>query len=132
MRPFLIQASGQGRETLSAQHFPDCGRAERTVTLLEGLADFIDRVVVLAQLNNQVACGRFLRLGLGSVVRGGKEDRLGLAAEVVAQDIKGVKGVAKGTSDLFGRAPFDEKSAQGFVLAMFGEARFEEEPAELT
>ena len=102
------------------------------MALLEGLADFIDRVVMLAQLNNQVAGGRFLRLGLGSVARGGKEDRLVLAAEVVAQDMKRVKGVAKGTGDLFSRAPFDEKSAQGFVLAMFGEARFEEEPAELT
>ena len=132
MGPFLIQAPGQCSKTLGPEDFPHRGRAEGAVALLEGLADFIDRVVLFAQLDDQVAGGRFLGLGLRAVARGHKEDRVGLAAEVVAQDVKGVERVAEGAGDLFGGAALDQESAQGLVLAVFGQAGFEEEAAELT
>jgi hypothetical protein len=132
MRPFLIQAPGQGRKALRSEDFPHGGRAQGTVALFEGLADFIDRVILFAQLNDQVAGGRFLGLGLGAMARSHEEDRLKLAAEVVAQDVKGVEGVAEGTGDLFAGMPLEQKSAQGLVLAVFRQARFEKEAAELT
>ena len=61
-----------------------------------------------------------------------KEEWGGLAAEVVAKDVKGVKGVAEGAGDLFGGTLLDQKSAQRLILAVFGQARFEEEAAEIT
>ena len=131
-RPFLVQAPGQGGKALGPEDFPHRGRAEGTVALLEGLADFIDRMVLFAELDDQVAGGRFLGLGLGAVARGDKEDRLGLPAEVVAQDVKGIERVAEGAGDVFGGAALDQVSAQGLVLAVFGQAGFEEEAAELT
>ena len=102
------------------------------MALLEGLADFIDRMVLFAQLDDQVASGRFLGLGLGTVARGDKEDGSGFAAEVVAQDMEGIEGVAESAGDVFGGTAFDQESAQGLVLAVFGQAGFEEEAAELT
>jgi hypothetical protein len=102
------------------------------MALLEGLADFIDGMVLFAQLNDEVTSGRFLGLGLGAVTRSHEEDRLGLPTEMVAEDVKGVKRVAEGAGDLFGWTPLDQKSAEGLVLAMFGQARLEEEAAELT
>jgi hypothetical protein len=102
------------------------------VALLERLADFIHRVILFAELDDQVVGGRFLGLGLRPVTRGHKKDRLGLTTEVVTQDVKGVERVAESAGNVFGRPAFDQKSAQGLVLALFGQARLEEESAELT
>jgi hypothetical protein len=132
MGPFVVQAPGQGRKPLGAEDLPYGGGAEGAVALLEGLADLIDRVVLLAELDDEVAGGRFLGLGPRAPAGGGKEDRLGLAAEVVTQDVKGVNGVAEGAGGLFGWAPVDQEGAEGLVLAVFRQARLEEEAAELT
>jgi len=102
------------------------------VTLLEGLANFIDRMVLFAELDNQVAGGRFLGLGLRAMAWGYKKDRVWLPAEVVAQDVKRIERVAEGAGDVFGGPPLDQISAQGLVLAVFGQAGFEEEAAEFT
>ena len=128
--PFLVQAPGQRRKTLGPEDFPHGGRAEGTVALFEGLADFIDRVVLFAELDDQVAGGRLLGLGLGTVAWGDKKDRVRLAAEVVAQDVKGIERVAEGAGDVFGGPALDQIGAQGLVLAVFGQAGFEEEAAE--
>ena len=65
--------------------------------------------------------------------RGGdKKHRLRFAAEVVAQDVEGIKGVAEGAGDGLGGAALDQEGAQGPVLAVFGQAGEEEEAAELT
>jgi hypothetical protein len=102
------------------------------VTLLEGLANFIDRMVLFAELDNQVAGGRFLGLGLRTVAWGHKKDRVRLPAEVVAQDVKGIERVAEGAGDVFGGLALDQISAQGLVLAVFGQAGFVEEAAKFT
>ena len=102
------------------------------MTLLEGLANFIDRMVLFAELDNPIAGGRFLGLGLRTVAWGHKKDRIWLPAEVVAQDVKGIERVAEGASDVFGGPPLDQISAQGLVLAVFGQAGCEEEAAEFT
>jgi len=89
-------------------------------------------MVLLAQLDDEIAGGRFLGLSLRAVAWGEEKGRLGIAPEVVAEDVKGIEGITKGAGDLFGWAPFEQISAEGFVLAVFGQAGFEEELAELT
>ena len=59
-----------------------------------------------------------------------KKTGVGFAAEVVAQDVEGTEGVTEGAGDVLGGAAFDQESAQGLVLAVFGQAWFEEEAAE--
>jgi len=98
----------QRRKALGPEDFPNGSRAEGTAALLERLADFIDRVVLFAQLDDEVAGGRFLGLGLGSVARSHKKDRLGLTTEVVAQDVKGIEGIAEGAGNVFGRLALDQ------------------------
>ena len=132
MRPFLVQAPGQRRETLGPEDFPHGRRAKGAAALLECSADFIDRVVLFAKLDDEVASGRFLGLGLWAVARGDEKDRLGFTAEVMAQDMKGIERVAEVAGDVLGKPAFDQIGAQGFVLAVFGQARMEEEAAELT
>jgi hypothetical protein len=102
------------------------------VALLEGVADFIDRVVLLAHLHDQIAGGAFPGLGLGAVAGGHKEDRLGFAAQVVHEHIKGIERVTEGAGDLLGGAARDQIGAQGLVLAVFGRVGPAEEAAELT
>ena len=46
-------------------------------------------MVLFAQLDDQVVGGGFLGLGPGAVARAKEEDRIGLTAEVVAQDVEG-------------------------------------------
>jgi len=46
--------------------------------------------------------------------------------------LEGIEGVAKSPRHLFGGTALDEESAQGLVLAVFGQERFQEEAAELT
>ena len=130
MRPLLIQAPGQCRKTLGPEDFPHGGRAEGTVAIFERLADFIDRVVLFAQLDDPVVSGRLLGLGLRAAARGGKKDRGRLTAEMVAQDIKGIERVAKSAGDLPGGPSLDQEGAQGFVLAVFGQLGLEEKAAE--
>ena len=68
--------------------------------VLERVADFIDGVVVLAQLDDEGAGGGFLGLGAGARAGGQEEGRLGVVAEVVAEDAEGAGGVAEGAGDL--------------------------------
>ena len=102
------------------------------LALVERLADFIDRVVLFTQLHDELSGGGLFRLGLGAAARGDEKDRIGLAAEVMTKDVEGVERVTEGARDLWGRPAFDEVGPQGFVLAVFGQAGFEEEAAELT
>jgi hypothetical protein len=51
----------------------------------------------------------------------------GVMTELMAQDAEGAFGVAEAASDFGGRLLIDEVSAEGFVLALQGELRGEEE-----
>jgi hypothetical protein len=132
LRPLLIQPSRQGGEALGFEDFPHAGRAQGTAPLLESLADFINRMVLLAHLHDQVARRRLFGLGLRTVAWGEEEGGLGFTAEMMTKDVKGIERVAKGASDFWSGAALDQIGAQGLVLAVFGQARFEEKAAECT
>jgi hypothetical protein len=69
---------------------------------------------------------------LWSVARGEKEGGVGFPAEMMTEDMEGIEAVAKSLRHLFGRTALDEKGAQGLVLAVLGQAGFQEEAAKLT
>jgi len=69
---------------------------------------------------------------LGPTPRRNEERRIGFPAEVMAKDMKGVERVTECPRHFFRGPTFDDVSPEGFVLAVFGLARFEEEAAELT
>ena len=97
--------------------------------LLEGLADLVDRVVLLAQGDGDLARGGLLRLRLRPASGSDEERRRPVAAKVVAQDAEGPgRGPkARATS---ARALLDEVGAQGLVLAVArGGGLAEEAPA---
>jgi hypothetical protein len=96
------------------------------------LADFIDRVILLPKLNDEVSSRRFLRLGLGSTAWGAKKDRVGIPAEMMTQDMERPDGVTEGSCDLLGWPVFDEVGAKSLVLTLPGMAGFEEETADAT
>ncbi len=56
------------------------------------------------------------------------EEVEGLVPELAAENAKGPRRVAEAAGDLAGGKLFEEKSAQGFVLALGGGLRFKEEP----
>jgi hypothetical protein len=96
----------------------------------ESVADFVNRVVLFAQLNGQLAGGRLLGLGLRATSGRDEEDRLGFTAEVMAKDIERIQRISKGTGHFFRRTALDEIGAKGFILALFGVLGFEEEAAD--
>jgi hypothetical protein len=55
------------------------------------------------------------------------EELKGLATELAAQNAKGAGAVAEAVGDLVGGEVFDEKSAQGLVLALGRRLGFQEE-----
>jgi len=54
---FLVEASGEGCKTLLLEDLAHGGGAQEHVAALELLADLVDRVVLLAQLHDQVPGG---------------------------------------------------------------------------
>jgi hypothetical protein len=70
------------------QDFPNGGRAERALLLLQGVADFVDRVILLAQTHDEIASGGLLGLGAWSRACGDKEVGIGIAAEVMAKNLE--------------------------------------------
>ena len=52
---------------------------------------------------------------------------LRVVAELITEDAKGARGIAEAAGDIGGGLLIDEVSTQGFVLALHGELRGEEE-----
>ena len=127
--PFFIQAPGQRGEALGLEDLTRGGGAQGEFLGLEGLADFIDRMVLLAQSDDEGPGGGLFRLGAGAGPSGQEERRLRVVTEAVAKDPKGARGVAEGAGDRLGRAALDEIAAEGFILAVFGQGGLEEETA---
>jgi hypothetical protein len=130
--PFFIQPPRQRSEPFGFEDFPYAGRTQWGVAILKNLADLIDGVVLLAQLDDQVASRRLLGLGLRAVPRREKKYRVGFSAKMVTKDVEGIEGVAEGAGNVLGETALDQVSAQGLVLAVFRQAGFEEEAAEFT
>ena len=126
LRALLIAPSRQWREALGFEHLAHRGGAQWLTTLLQALADLIDGIVALAQLNDQIARGGLLRLLAWAALGGDEEERIGLAAEVVAEHLEGPGAVAEGAGDLPRGALFDEVGPQGLVLAVPGRGGLEE------
>ena len=84
-------------------------------------------MVLFAQGEDERAGGGLFGLEAGAGMGGQEEGWLGVVAEGVTQDAESPWRVAKGLGDGLGRMPLDIKSAEGLVLALFGQGRFEEE-----
>jgi len=60
---------------------------------------------------------------------GNKEGGIRVTAEVMAKDLEGADGIAKGASYFTGRQALDKEGAKGLIDTLFGGARLEEEAA---
>jgi hypothetical protein len=128
----LIHAPGQSSKPLLFQDFANRGRAQRAVTLFECFADLVYGMVLLAQTDDQiVGCG-LLRLTARTMVWRKEENRIGIPAEMVAENMEGSDGVAESFGDIFRSATFDEIRSECFVHAVLGVVRFEEIAAATT
>ncbi len=127
LRPFFIQAPRQRGKAFGLENLAHGGGTQEQLLSFEQLADFIHRVVLFAQLNDERAGGGFFGLGAWSGSGGEEESGMRVVGEAMAKDPEGAGGIAEVAGDLLGRAAVEEESAQGFVLAVFGKARFEEE-----
>ena len=64
---------------------------------------------------------------------GGKEkERLGVAAEMMAEQVEGTGGVTESAGNLRDGLVLDEISAEGFILALLWLIRFKKESADVT
>jgi len=126
LRSLIVQAPRQGSEAFFMEDLTDSGRTEADATVLEDLADFVDRVVFLPQLDDSVPRGSLARSGRRPTVRGGKETGVGIAAEIMTEHPEGSWGVAELGGYGVGGLVFDEISSQGLILPLLGLRRFEE------
>ena len=129
MRTLLIQAPRQRSKSLLLQHFPHRGRTQRTVLLLQRLADLVHRVVLLAKTDNELASRRLLRLRTRAGLLRGEKERIRISSEVVAEDMERTDGIAESPGDLLRWTAFDEIGAQGLIHAVLGVTWFEKEAA---
>jgi len=65
--PFVIGPTRERGETLGFEHLPHGRRAQGLTLFLELVADLVDGVVLLAQLDNTIPGRRLLGLGSGTM-----------------------------------------------------------------
>lgn len=127
VRPLLVQTPWQGSKPFFMEDLADSGGAQADIAILEDFADLVDRVVPLSQLDDSVPCGGLAGSGGGSTAKGGKETGVGVAAELMAEDSEGSRGVAELGSHHVGGAVVDEIGPHGFILPLLGVRGLEEE-----
>jgi hypothetical protein len=115
--------------TLGLEQFPNGGRAEWNLLLLERQTDVVDRMVLLAQGDDQRTGGILLGLGAWTGAGGSKVGGIRLAHEGVAKDTESAGRVAEGSGDLVRGATLDVEGAESFVLALLRMLGLEEEGA---
>ena len=128
-RALVVQASRERGKPFGLQDLADGRRTQRELLRLEVLADFVDGVVPLAQIDDQVPRGRLLRLRLRAPAWRHEEDGVGLPTEVVTQDVERGHRVAERTGRRVGGPPLDEVGAERLVLPLLRRPRLEEEAA---
>ena len=132
LRPLLIPSARQRRKSLGLEDLSDRRWAQGEFALLEGLADFIDRMILFAQGEEEGTGGGLFGLGAGSPLGRGEERGTGLADKRMTKDAEGAGGIAEGAGDLPRGALVDVIGAKGFVLAVPGILRFQEKPSWLS
>jgi hypothetical protein len=123
---FFILTPRQAGKAFIMQDLPDGGGTQGSLLVLEGTLDVVDGEVLLAHLQDQLADGVFLGLGMGAMLEFPEEVGLG-ATETMAQDAKRAWSVAKASGDVSRGKTFDEVGPEGLVLALGGRSGFEEE-----
>jgi len=124
---FVVGAAGQTTETFLTEHLPDGRVTQRSAFGFKRALDVIDGMILFAQSDNEGARG----VGFGLGFRAGlalAEEIKRLAAELTAQDAESAGAVAETPGDLLRGQIFDEKGAQGLVLALRGRLGLQEEP----
>ena len=81
---------------------------------------------------DEISSGRLLGLRARSGACGHKEDGFGIAAKVMAQNLKRSSRVVKVVGYLGGGASLDEIGSQSLVHALFGVSGFQKEAAAFT
>ncbi len=129
---FFVEAAGQSGKAFLAQDLAHGSGAEAKPLVAEGLADFVDGVILLAQGEDAVASGGLFGLVLGSRVGGQEELRVGVAPELMAQDAEGAWGIAEVAGHLLGGSALEEVGAKGLIDALFRVAGLGEELSTLS
>ena len=121
----VVGTPGQPTEAFGAQDLPDGGVGKGGTLFFENPFNVVDRVILFAQGDDELAGGILFGLRLGARSELAEEVGLGLA-EVVAKNAEGAWGIAEVFGDQRGREAFDEVGAKGLVLALSGGSGFEE------
>jgi hypothetical protein len=95
--------------------------------LLQRPTDVVDREVLLAQLDDFLARGDALGGSVRPLEHRQEECAVWVLPKPVAEHSKDSRGVAEALGGLGGRDPLEEVGAEGFVLAVGGVGRFEED-----
>jgi hypothetical protein len=124
---FGIQPPRKRSEAFLLEDFSDRRRTERTFLFLQRFTDLVNRMILLAQFDDQVPSRRLLRLPSRPRPCRCKKNGVGLAAEVMTEDLKRSGRVPEGAGNLAGRTVVDEIGSQGLVHALLGVIRLEKE-----
>jgi hypothetical protein len=89
-------------------------------------------MITFPQLDDHIPSYGFLRLTAGPLPRGDEKDRVWVPAKVMAQNMEGPDGVAKGASDFLRLAAFHKIGTKGLVDTVLGILRFKKEAAAFT
>ena len=102
-------------------------RTQLLVFLLKHPADVVDGEVLLAQLEDLLACRVALGRGVRPLHHRQKESAMRVLTKVVTHYTKASSGIAESFRGLSGGDTLDEVGTEGFVAAMGGIGRFEED-----
>jgi len=117
-RTLVVLPSGQPGKSLLLEHFGDSHRSSLDPFLLQSLADVVNGLVLLPQLND-LLLHDLGRLGPWAG-RFGEELAGGILAELMGQLPHAAHGIAKAAGNFRGGHLIDKAGPQGFVLPMRG------------
>ena len=95
-------------------------------------ADIVDREVLFAEGDDEVAEGIGFGCGLGSLGRCEEEGATGILTELMHQDAKTARGVTETASHLDAANTVNEELAKGLVLAVGSVGGLEEDPGDFS
>ena len=95
-------------------------------------ADIVDREVLFAEGDDEIAQGIGFGCGLGSLGRCEKEWTVGILTELMDQDAKAARAVTKTASHLDARNTSDEELVESLVLTVSSTGGLEEDPGKVS
>jgi len=128
----VISPAWQASESFVLEDLGNGDRTEAVALVGQITADIVDREVLFAEDDDEIAEGIGFGCGLRSLGRCEEEGATGTLTELMHQDAKTARGVTETASHLDAANTVNEERAKGLVLAVGGGGGLDEDPGDVS